>query len=85
MRNATSTTILELTWLGLLTIFLGVVTGYFVLSALFVSSTYLVMTLWRRNSFYRWLESNQKNESLITSDLWVDIIRRVEIERDQSK
>ena len=85
MRNATSTTILELTWLGLLTIFLGVVTGYFVLSALFVSSTYLVMTLWRRNSFYRWLESNQKNESLISSDLWVDIIRRVEIERDQSK
>jgi len=85
MRNATSTTILELTWLGLLTIFLGVVTGYFVLSALFVSSTYLVMTLWRRNRFYRWLESNQKNESLITSDLWVDIIRRVEIERDQSK
>ena len=84
MRNATSTTILELTWLGLLTIFLGV-TGYFVLSALFVSSTYLVMTLWRRNSFYRWLESNQKNESLISSDLWVDIIRRVEIERDQSK
>ena len=85
MRNATSTTILELTWLGLLTIFLGVVSGYFVLSALFVSSTYLAVTLWRRNSFYRWLESNQKNESLITSDLWVDIVRRVEIERDQAK
>ena len=85
MRNATSTTILELTWLGLLTIFLGVITGYLVLSALFVSSTYLAVTLWRRNSFYRWLESNQKNESLITSDLWVDIIRRVEIERDQAR
>ena len=85
MRNATSTTILELTWLGLLTIFLGVVTGYLVLSALFVSSTYLAVTLWRRNSFYRWLESNKKNESLITSDLWVDIIRRVEIERDQAR
>lgn len=85
MRNATSTTLLELTWLGLLTIFLGVVTGYLVLSALFVSSTYLAVTLWRRNSFYRWLESNQKTESLITSDLWVDIIRRVEIERDQAR
>ena len=85
MRNATSTTILELTWLGLLTIFLGVITGYLVLSALFVSSTYLAVTIWRRNSFYRWLESNQKNESLITSDLWVDIIRRVEIERDQAR
>jgi len=85
MRNATSTTILELTWLGLLTIFLGVVTGYFVPSALFVSSAYLAVTLWRRNSFYRWLESNQTNESLITSDLWVDILRRVEIERDRAK
>ncbi|MDC3032375.1 phosphate regulon sensor protein PhoR [Litorivicinus sp.] len=85
MRNATSTTLLELTWLGLLTIFLGVVTGYLVLSALFVSSTYLAVTLWRRNSFYRWLESNQKTESLITSDLWVDIIRRVEIEQDQAR
>ena len=85
MRNATSTTLLELTWLGLLTIFLGVVTGYLALSALFVSSTYLAVTLWRRNSFYRWLESNQKTESLITSDLWVDIIRRVEIERDQAR
>ena len=85
MRNATSTTILELTSLGLLTIFLGVVTGYLVLSALFVSSAYLAVTLWRRNSFYQWLESNQKNESLITSDLWVDIVRRVEIERDQEK
>jgi two-component system phosphate regulon sensor histidine kinase PhoR len=85
VRNATSTTLLELTWLGLLTIFLGIVTGYFVLSALFVSSAYLSLTLWRRNSFYRWLESNQKNESLITSDLWVDIVRRVEIERDQAK
>ena len=38
MRNATSTTILE-QLLGLLTIFLGVVSGYFVLSALFISST----------------------------------------------
>ena len=85
MRNATSTTLLELTWLGLLTIFLGVVTGYLVLSALFVSSTYLAVTLWRRNSFYRWLESNQKTESLITSDLWVDIMRRVEIEQDQAR
>ena len=85
MRNATSTTILELTWLGLLTMFLGVVTGYFVPSALFVASAYLSVTLWRRNSFYRWLESNQKNESLITSDLWADIVRRIEIERDQAE
>ena len=85
MRNATSTTILELTWLGLLTMFLGVVTGYFVPSALFVASAYLSVTLWRRNSFYRWLESNQKNESLVTSDLWADIVRRIEIERDQAE
>ncbi len=85
MRNAGSTTVIEITSLLLLTSALGTISGHFTASALIVSITYLGVTLWRRNSLYRWLEGHQKNDALLSSDLWRDIVRRIELDREDAK
>lgn len=83
MRNATSTTTIEIISLGILIVTLSLVSGHFLESSLLITSLYLIVTLWRRNSLYSWLESGKKNELLIGSDLWTDILRRIEIDREQ--
>ncbi len=85
MRNAGSTTVIEITSLLLLTSALGTISGHFTASALIVSTTYLGLTLWRRNSLYRWLEGHKKNDALLSSDLWRDIVRRIELDRENAK
>ena len=85
MRNATSTTTIEVISLGILIVVLSLVSGHFLESSLLVTSLYLITTVWRRNSLYSWLESGKKNELLIGSDLWTDILRRIEIDREQTR
>ena len=85
MRNATSTTTIEVISLGILIVALSLVSGHFLESSLLVTSLYLITTVWRRNSLYSWLESGKKNELLIGSDLWTDIVRRIEIDREQTR
>ena len=85
MRNAGSTTVIEITSLLLLTSALGTISGHFTASALVVSTTYLGLTLWRRNSLYRWLEGHKKNDALLASDLWRDVVRRIELDRENAK
>ena len=85
MRNATSTTTIEIISLGILIATLSLVSGHFLESSLLVTSLYLIVTLWRRNSLYSWLESGKKNELLIGSDLWTDILRRIEIDRERTR
>ena len=85
MRNASSTTIIEIASIFLLTAALGTITSDLVATGFVVVSTYLTITLWRRNSFYSWLSGNRKIEVLLTSDLWTDIIRRIEIDRTQAE
>ena len=67
----------------MLIVTLSLVSGHFLESSLLVTGLYLIVTLWRRNSLYSWLESGKKNELLIGSDLWTDILRRIEIDREQ--
>lgn len=85
MRNASSTTIIEIASIFLLTAVLGTITGDLVTTGFVVVSMYLTITLWRRNSFYSWLSGNRKIEVLLTSDLWTDIVRRIEIDRTQAE
>lgn len=85
MRNAGSTTIIELTLIFLFTIVLGTITADFISTGFVVVSLYLGITLWRRNSFYRWLENKKEPNRLGSSDLWSDIVKRIEIERRESK
>ena len=85
MRNATSTTTIEVISLGILIVVLSLVSGHFLESSLLVTILYLITTVWRRNSLYSWLESGKKNELLIGSDLWTDILRRIEIDREQTR
>lgn len=85
MRNAGSTTVIEITSLLLLTSALGTISGHLTASALIVSTTYLGLTLWRRNSLYRWLEGHKKNDALLASDLWRDVVRRIELDRENAK
>ena len=89
MRNATSTTTIEVISLGILIVVLSLVSGHFLESSLLVTSLYNcgddITTVWRRNSLYSWLESGKKNELLIGSDLWTDILRRIEIDREQTR
>jgi two-component system phosphate regulon sensor histidine kinase PhoR len=85
MRNAGSTTVIEITSLLLLTSALGTISGHFTASALIVSTSYLGLTLWRRNSLYRWLEGYKKNDVLLSSDLWRDVVRRIELDREDTK
>ena len=85
MRNAGSTTIIELTLIFLFTIVLGTITADFISTGFVVVSLYLSITLWRRNSFYRWLENKKEPNRLRSSDLWSDIVKRIEIERRESK
>jgi len=85
MRNAGSTTVIEITSLLLLTSTLGTISGHFTASALIVSTSYLGLTLWRRNSLYRWLEGHKKNDVLLSSDLWRDVVRRIELDREDTK
>ena len=75
MRNAGSTTIIEIVSLLLLTITIGTISDHFTASALAVTTMYLSLTLWRRNGLYRWLEEGKRNETLLSSDLWRDILR----------
>ena len=85
MRNAGSTTVIEITSLLLLASALGTISGHFTASALIVSTSYLGLTLWRRNSLYRWLEGYKKNDVLLSSDLWRDVVRRIELDREDTK
>ena len=85
MKNASSTTIIELTLIFLFTIVLGTITADFISTGFVVVSLYLSITLWRRNSFYRWLENKKEPNRLRSSDLWSDIVKRIEIERRESK
>lgn len=84
MRNASSTTIIEIASIVLLTVILGTIAGNVVPTGLVIVSGYLAITLWRRNSFYNWLTGDPKIKVLLTSDLWADIIKRVEIDRAQA-
>lgn len=85
MRNAGSTTIIEIVSLLLLTITIGTISDHFTASALAVTTMYLGLTLWRRNGLYRWLEEGKRNETLLSSDLWRDIMRRIELDREDAK
>ena len=85
MRNASSTTIVELTLIFLFTVVLGTITKEFVTAGFVIVSLYLSITLWRRNSFYQWLENQKGTKHLRNSDLWSDIIKRIDIERRKSK
>lgn len=85
MRNASSTTFIEIASIFVLTAVLGTITGDLVASGFVIVSIYLALTLWRRNSFYNWLSGTRKIEVLLTSDLWTDIVRRVEIDRTQAE
>ena len=83
--NATATAIIEIASIFLLTAVLGTITGDLVTTGFVVVSMYLTITLWRRNNFYSWLSGNRKIEVLLTSDLWTDIVRRIEIDRTQAE
>ena len=81
MRNYYSTTIVEIISLVIAGSVLGTISGYFTESFLVTVATYLGVTLWQRNRFYIWVSDQQKPGSLDASDLWSDIIKRIEIER----
>jgi two-component system phosphate regulon sensor histidine kinase PhoR len=81
MRNYYSTTIVEIISLVVAGSFLGTISGYFTESFLVTVATYLGITLWQRNRFYSWVSDQQKPGSLDASDLWSDVIKRIEIER----
>ena len=81
MRNYYSTTIVEIISLVIAGSVLGTISGYFTESFLVTVATYLGITLWQRNRFYNWVSDQQKPGSLDASDLWSDIIKRIEIER----
>ena len=85
MRNASSTTFIEIGSIFLLTVILGTITGDLVATGFVIVSVYLIITLWRRNSFYNWLTDNRKIEVLLTSDLWADIVRRIDIDRARAE
>ncbi len=81
MRNYYSTTIVEIISLVIAGSVLGTISGYFTESFLVTVATYLGITLWQRNRFYNWVSDQQTPGSLASSDLWSDIIKRIEIER----
>lgn len=84
MRSARSATIVEITLLICGSILAMLIIGKFVEVALLVSLTYLAITIWRRNSFYNWLETGEINGALAGSTLWQDIVRRIELQRQES-
>jgi two-component system phosphate regulon sensor histidine kinase PhoR len=79
VRRAGPTTIIELLTLSTSAIFIGSITGEFTRSALAISVAYLLLTIWRRNRFYEWLEKQEPNSSLWVSDMWRDMVKRIEL------
>ncbi len=85
MKTSRSTTTIEIISLLLLTLILGGISKSFTEAGLIVTSGYLMITLWRRNRFCGWLEGRLGSEALLHSDLWTDVIKRIQIERAEAK
>ena len=61
---------------GILTF--GQLTGFWIETALVLISGALVISVWRRNQMYRWLEKRPGQEMTQVPGLWLDMTQRIQ-------
>lgn len=83
MYGAIGTTIIQGALLVAAIVVGGQVTGFWLESALAVISVALVISVWRRNQFYEWLQHPSDRPMTRVPGLWFDMTKRVQL-REQA-
>jgi len=83
MYGAFGTTVIQAALLAAAILTAGQITGYWIESSLIAVSVALIISVWRRNQMYAWLQQPAKSPMTRVPGLWFDMTKRIQL-REQA-
>lgn len=83
MYGAFGTTIIQGALVATAMFIAGQVTGFWLESALVITSIALAISVWRRNQLYQWLQQPARSPITQVPGLWFDMTKRIQL-REQA-